>query len=79
MYKLESWTSRVEAEVLAEHRDGRRSRSKSAGRRVSFQDECDATVCNTRSPRKMSHNFCGGTVVYTANISTSGKKCDQGT
>ena len=74
MFKLESWTSRVEARALEEHRSGRRqrSRSKSANGRkvVSFSDECGATVC-TGSPRKISHNACGGTVIYTANITAS--------
>ena len=84
MFKLESWTSRVEARALEEHRSGRsrqRSRSKSANGRqkvVSFSDECGATVC-TGSPRKISHNACGGTVIYTANMSTSNARCGRGT
>ena len=83
MFKLESWTSRVEARALEEHRSGRRqrSRSKSANGRqkaVSFSDECGATVC-TGSPRKISHNACGGTVIYTANMSTSSARCGRGT
>ena len=84
MFKLESWTSRVEARALEEHRSGRsrqRSRSKSASGRqkaVSFSDECGATVC-TGSPRKISHNACGGTVIYTANMNTSSARCGRGT
>ena len=70
MYKLESWSSRVEAEMVAEGQRGRRrSRSKSASgcRRVSFSDEQQ----QQQPPPQKPHNACGGTVIYTANITAS--------